>query len=1104
MLCCVTERILFKLTLINSVSIIIINRVLAMGIGDRFKKLFKSDKSENEDFKTPKIEIPHDNDEIIEETYFKNPAEEAIEINDPDSDSDDEPTCNFEYLNDLIKSDAEEIVLNSDIVLDPNFESGRFEYGIRIERDSITIDGKGHTIDALGRCRIFFIIRGNVVLKNIVFKNALGKHKGGAIELLSEDAKVLIRDCTFENNSSEGFGGAIGNRGDLTVRNSRFLSNDSEYDGAAIYNESKLGIDECIFERNGVYGIGGTGIVYTEGPTNIKRSSFTHNYLNSLGGLICIDAARTVLDSCDISHSGYVAAYNKNGCVKLKNCKIHDISAKNIIYNNNRMEIHNCCFSDNEGENTVYNSGIASILAGQFLDVDIDFGVSNHADCIICGANFNENTSKIYNSSKMILDDVKIVNSLNSIVNEDELIIRNVDGGFTEKIDNRGTVDEGGCRFTFSHLNRMICESQVNEVVLECDIHFDELDEIFYPSGIELDMDDIIIDGNGHAIDAHGLSRIFKIMAENIIVKNIILENGRNNEGGAIFCCGQAKILNSTFKNNNADDGGAIYNINRLEIVESTFSSNNADMYGGAIYNGDDEEWGTKIDIRDSVFSDNVADEGAAICSDHSAILNMRNCSLSSNCSHTSGSAIDNSRGSKMSIDNCNFSENGRNSKSNIISNVSAFIKISDSNFACHEKAGDIIYNAGTLELLGVDFKENVCKSVIRNFNDSTLTMSNGVIGENDIWEAVLLNNGKFCSINNVSFENNRSENVDFKDIYNQSRLSLKHLKSLGKILNEGDISIKDSPDDLADAIEGDGSVKTFSIPSGQSFNFEYLDVLIHESQSNEIILDNDICLDGYEAEFYEGGLELDRDGLVIDGNGRTIDGGEKSRIFLITGNNITLKNIIFKNGQVFSAYNSHYNNHGGAIRINGADLTIENCKFINNKSEGFGGAISKSCGKLEIYESSFENNKSTAELFDYHNSGKGGAIINISDNLFITGSVFNKNNASSGGALFNQGVCEIIDSSLNDNEGLLSSAICNNGNLKIKKTIFHKNSGGAVVRNQEKSETKLSDCILSENKSSYITIDNEGEIHIINTTLKDNEPDENNRYFNSSSQYAV
>ena len=1058
-----------------------------MGIGDRFKKLFKSDKTKREDLKSPEIEILQEKKEILsekpfeEEIIFKNPADEDV--------LDVDGYVDFDYLKSLIESGEEEIVLDSDVVLDGYNQSTRHEFGLFIDADSIVIDGGGHTIDARNQTRIFFITRGRVVLKNIVFKNALGKQKGGAIEILNDNAEVLISNCTFKDNRGEGFGGAIYNKGVLTLQNCSFSGNNTNYGGAAIYNDFELNVKDCSFLGNEVYGIGNAGIIHANGPTRIRKSSFARNHIKSGGALIHVSCSKTVIDECTISDG--MAVFNEDGCVKIRNCLINDNYSKNVICNNKHLGIFACRFENNIGKNTVFNNGTASILGGEFIESDVDFSVFNQGNCIINGTSFK---NSIYNSSELILDDVKSDCS-KSVVNDGNVILENSAYGFKDIIENNGRIDEGNCKFTFSYLTRKVFEETAGEIILSHDINFEEYEFPFYPEGIELDIDDIAIYGNGHTVSGGGISRIFRIAGNNVVIKNICLENGHNKSGGAIYCEGKAKIIDSTFKNNSADEGGAIYNVNDMVIVKSAFSKNTADE-GGAIFNSDVEDCGAEMKISGSIFKENMS----AILNEYGAILDMNECLLTDNFSQSYAAAVDSSFGSKMRINNCIFSNNRGDAEGHIIGNVES-LKITGSKFT-NNVSKDVLYNAGTLDMLGVDLMDNSCKNLITNYSESTLSVYGTNITDNDIGEATLLNNGKFCSITKTKFDNNLSDNADFKNIHNKTELTLIYINLIEKIFNEGNIFVKNSPADLIDSIEGPGTVETISIPLEERYNFEYLDSLIHQSEGKKIILNRDISLDGYEAEFYEGGIDLDIEGLVIDGGGMTIDARQKSRIFLISADNIVLKNIIFKNGNVFSDYDGVFNNHGGAIRINGVNVTVENCKFISNSSEGFGGAISKSRGELKIIESLFENNESTGELFENDFSGNGGAVYNIYDDLLVICSKFNKNSAKRGGAIYNRATAEVISSSLNENTGFICSCICNSGSLKITDSTFNKNVGACVVQNEENSDVELSDCILSLNEYSSESIRNDGKRYVRNTTFGGNKKDSG--YVISSSQTCL
>ena len=77
----------------------------------------------------------------------------------------------------------------------------------------------------------------------------------------------------------------------------------------------------------------------------------------------------------------------------------------------------------------------------------------------------------------------------------------------------------------FKYLDDLI-HSGAKEIVLNSDIVLSDGEESEYKNGIKLDVNDIVIDGKGYAIDACGKARIFDCTGKNIIVKNIIFKNG--------------------------------------------------------------------------------------------------------------------------------------------------------------------------------------------------------------------------------------------------------------------------------------------------------------------------------------------------------------------------------------------------------------------------------------------------------------------------------------------------------------------------------------------------------------------------------------------------
>ena len=79
------------------------------------------------------------------------------------------------------------------------------------------------------------------------------------------------------------------------------------------------------------------------------------------------------------------------------------------------------------------------------------------------------------------------------------------------------------------------------------------------------------------------------------------------------------------------------------------------------------------------------------------------------------------------------------------------------------------------------------------------------------------------------------------------------------------------------------------------------------------------------------GGIVIEKDNFVLNGNGRTIDGNNQSRLFAISGKNITLNDLILING---------YNKNCAGMRVVESTLTLNNVTFINNHADNQGGAI--------------------------------------------------------------------------------------------------------------------------------------------------------------------
>ena len=479
------------------------------------------------------------------------------------------------------------------------------------------------------------------------------------------------------------------------------------------------------------------------------------------------------------------------------------------------------------------------------------------------------------------------------------------------------------------------------------DGNFRYLDELIHSGATEIVLDSDIILGDGE-----------ESYYENGIDLDVDLAIDGN--GHFIDACGKARIFNCTanvaisnifLKNGAAGEGGAIYNSGELRVVDSSFEANKAE-YGGSICNEN------RLSIERSSFKQ----------SDCGVIFNKNDANL-------------------MVVESL-FVENSSLNGSLIFN--SGEIKIAGSKFSDNQATEDLFYNEGMLSFIESVIEHNLSEDVIiNNDSDSYLEILNSNIYENKSHKTAILNNGNSNIVR--SQVHNTNSNGLCRDIINNGDLTLDGCKfeSQQNICNDGRISVRHM--DIEPHIYP--PVKPPVPPIPENYDFDYLNRYVHENLTGEIILDMDVVLKNYERDFLSGGIELDVDGLVIDGNGRTIDADGFSRMFIVTGNNITLRNIKFQNGFIHRDFNKSQN-YGAAIQVNpNASLKIENCSFTDNFSHNGGGAIFNQ-GKLYVCDCLFENNGCKLD---------GGAIVNKAD-LIISDVEFKGNTSRIGSAIYNRG----------------------------------------------------------------------------------------------------
>ena len=143
-------------------------------------------------------------------------------------------------------------------------------------------------------------------------------------------------------------------------------------------------------------------------------------------------------------------------------------------------------------------------------------------------------------------------------------------------LDDDGSLELN--KSNFKYLDNLI-HSGKKKIILDSDIILGDGEEEIYSEGIKIDVDHILIDGNGHTIDAREKVRIFEIESIDVDIFNITFKNGfyegdRDDDGGAILNHGVVCFKDCNFINNSSNYGSAINNEMKLCILDCNFNGN--------------------------------------------------------------------------------------------------------------------------------------------------------------------------------------------------------------------------------------------------------------------------------------------------------------------------------------------------------------------------------------------------------------------------------------------------------------------------------------------------------------------------------------------------
>ena len=717
------------------------------------------------------------------------------------------------------------LTLNQNIAMTAK-EAANFTNGITINKD-ITIDGKGHTIDAKNLGRIFSIGEGfTVTLTNATLINGRAV-EGGAIY---NDGSLTLSDVKLSDNAADGYGGAVFNNGELVVSDSVFDSNDVlnrgsasvDYGGAAIYNwyDGTLTVSGSNFTnniKNYKNGDNLVGAITTIGNATVSGSNFVNNS-GRWGGAISATGDELRKNSSTLTVSNTIFKDNSAlyaGAVYIwgSNYNIADC----VFDNNTAFGKGNMTPNNNNGGALVvsqvsrFNEPITGTISGsKFTNNKAQYGGAayfNKGFVTITDSVFENNVATAEGgavdfSHASVKDLVVSINNSSFVGNKAPVagaIFTNVDSKITNSNFTKNTASKGG-----AVLNENGAKLTVDNSTFK-DNAADSYGGAVFNNG-ELVVSDSVFDSNdivnrGSAGVDYGGAAIYNWENAKLdISKSNFTNNIKNYVNGdrlvgAVTTIGNATISDSYFVNNSGRWGGALAAtggvsgsaINTIDVDGTKFVNNTA-LYGGAMF-----VWASNYTISNSVFDNNSAfgkgdmspnnnNGGALVVTQDNIPVSGKivNSNFTNNKAQYGGAAWINE--GTVDIDGSNFINNTATAEAGAIGFDSQYIKIIatvDGSKFVNNTAGSragAIYNLGDLTITCSEFDNNKAQfgDIIYNNNlgnkEGILSINGNKYSNFTENKAPIINIGDINTISStggiiVTVLDNKTVNVCYGDV---------------------------------------------------------------------------------------------------------------------------------------------------------------------------------------------------------------------------------------------------------------------------------------------------------------------------------------------------
>ena len=376
---------------------------------------------------------------------------------------------------------------------------------------------------------------------------------GGAV-CVTKQSRLLVSNCVFDDNTSQGLGGAIcaGFNATADIQETNFIHNSASQGGAIHVQQAHLRMKDCVFDDNISQGLGGAIVAGLNATLEIQKTNFTRNSA-SLGGAIgggftsTLDKQETHFTGNEASDDGGAIGIQHLAHLRMKDCVFDDNITPGFggaidVALNSTLQLQETNFTRNRA---TQQGGAIEVDQQSFLYI---------TDCTFKD-NFAELGGAIFGDLQAFLE-----------INGSYFSNNNASEGGALNVQQQATFSLTNCRLEYNFA------SNAGGAILA------------YIS-VKLEIRETNFTGNSASGDGGALCVVS--LSDCHAVQSVFDCNTAKASEGAVYMDSKLslQLKNTNFMNNNANNGGAI-NIqdnSKVQIKMCSFWENFAKQAGGAI-----------------------------------------------------------------------------------------------------------------------------------------------------------------------------------------------------------------------------------------------------------------------------------------------------------------------------------------------------------------------------------------------------------------------------------------------------------------------------------------------------------------------------------------